>query len=436
MEREFQLAFGQQIDQWISLHQEEIRELSDRIFQHPEAAEQERFACSLLCGYLREKGFTLEQPAGGMNTAFCARWDNGGPCIGFMAEYDALPNSFQPVEETQHPASEKPGHVCGHHLIAVVCATAAAAVKELAQKEHIPVSVTVFGCPAEETMKGKVELAKAGAFSGLDAALCWHPEDFNGAVAYRCNAISIVHYRFEGISAHASVAPYLGRSALDACELMNVGANYLREHIEPSCRFHYAYLDAPSVPNIVPPKAGLIYYIRGRDVSQVVNVRYRLRDVAEGAALMAGVRMQEEIVTTVPETRPNLPLTHLADEILRQTQLEAFTEEEIRFAHRLRENSGFQPVEEPLRAEVRRFGGQIEQRNGSSDVAAVSELIPTVMLRNTCVPVGIPQHHWAFAASCGSSIGLRGARNGIRVLAALTLSLADRPTLLESVKNY
>lgn len=146
--------------------------------------------------------------------------------------------------------------------------------------------------------------------------------------------------------------------------------------------------------------------------------------------------MQEEIVTTVPETRPNLPLTHLADEILRQTQLEAFTEEEIRFAHRLRENSGFQPVEEPLRAEVRRFGGQIEQRNGSSDVAAVSELIPTVMLRNTCVPVGIPQHHWAFAASCGSSIGLRGARNGIRVLAALTLSLADRPTLLESVKNY
>lgn len=418
------------IEHWIEENRSQLNALANQLFQHPEMAEREYFACSTLTCYLEQHGFAVQESIEGLDTAFIARWGSRGPNIGLLVEYDALPNSYQPVSTKQYVSPDQPGHACGHHLIGAVSVVAAAAVKAISQELCIPLRLTVYGCPAEETMKGKVVLAQQGVFSDLDAAVCWHPEDFNGAVAYRCKAIDIVHYRFTGISAHAAQAPHMGRSALDACELMNVGANYLREHTEPGCSFHYAYLDAPSAPNLVPSHAALIYYVRGKRASQVQALSQRLSDIAHGAALMAGVSVQENTVISVPETRPSLPLTRFASNVMANLQMDSFSEEDRQFARELLTNSHLPCPPSPLSEEVRIYDGQIEQRNGSSDVAAVSKLVPTVILRNTCVPAGIPQHHWAFAASCGSHIGLRGSANGVRTLTALILSMADTPEIL------
>lgn len=407
-----------QTKNWLEKHSQELFRLSEDIFLHPEVAEQEHYACERLCAFLEEQGFSVTWPVGGLDTAFRADWGDTGPAIGLMAEYDALPDSFQKVEAVPSEAAQGPGHACGHQLIAAVCAGAAAALREWAERTGKSMRLSVFGCPAEETMKGKVALAKAGLFEGLDVAVCWHPEDFNGAVAYACSAISIVQYHFRGISAHAGAAPHLGRSALDACELMNVGANYLREHVEPSVRFHYAYLNAPAAPNVVPAEAALVYYIRGQDLKQVRAIQKRLGAVAEGAAMMAGVSCEQRTVTEVPETRPDIPLTWMADQVLSELTLKTFTGEELDFAEKLQKNSGILEAKAILEEGRRPFDGRLERRYGSSDVAAVSERVPTVMLRNTCVPSGIAQHHWAFAASCASTIGFRGMQNGIRFVTA------------------
>lgn len=424
------------IEQWVLENQQQLFTLASQLFDHPETAQQERFACSTLCNYLEEHGFRIEKGVGELETAFVARWGERGPSIGLLAEYDALPNSYQPVQARQYPASDRPGHACGHHLIGAASVVAAAAVRTLAQRLNIPLQITVYGCPAEETMRGKVIMARHGVFSNLDAAVIWHPEDFNGPAAYRCKAMTILHYKFTGISAHAAQAPHLGRSALDACELMNVGANYLREHVERDCSFHYAYLDAPTMPNLVPSHAAVIYYVRGVQHKQVESLVRRLGDIADGAALMAGVCVEKESVLSVPETRPNLPLTSFADEVLKQLHLDPFTRQEQEFAAELLVHSGLSCKEQALSERKREFDGQVEQRSGSSDVAAVSRLVPTVMLRNTCVPTGVPQHHWAFAASCGSSAGLKGAGNGVKFMAALILAMADTPEILEKARQF
>ena len=243
----------------------------------------------------------------------------------------------------------------------------------------------------------------------------------------------MVTYAFRGQAAHAAAAPSQGRSALDACELMNVGVNYLREHVPPGCRFHYAYRSAPSVPNVVPEYASLLYHIRGQNTDLVTALRSRIDKIAKGAALMTETCMESEEILSVPETIPSLTLTAAADRLLSELKMEPFSQEDRVFASKLLENAGRLPVSSALDEGIRRFHGTVEQRMGSSDVASVSHLIPTVMLRNTCVPVGIPQHHWAFAASCGSALGRRGARNAVRSLSALLLYLAlDQSTLTKA----
>ena len=415
----------------VAKYKASLDEIAADLFRHPEIAGKEHYACERLQNFLAAHGFSIQKDiVRELPTAFCATWGEDGPQIGFLAEYDALPERYQLPDTWEKSSGNGPGHACGHNLIAAACAVAAVMAKEAAEEEKIALTLHVFGCPSEENMRGKTTMAEAGVFSGLNAAIAWHPEDFNGAVAYRCNAISIVEYHFEGKASHAAAAPQDGRSALDACELMNIGTNYLREHVVDGCRFHYAYLNAPSVPNVVPEKAALLYQIRGRNIQIVRDLRERLRCVAEGASLMTGTTVVVKEMLTVPETLPNMALTSLANQVMREVPLVKVGTEERLFARNLLENVGSKS-RDILKEEVRPFDGKIEQRMGSSDVAAVSWLVPTVMLRNTCVPFGIPQHHWAFAASCGSVVGRTGAYNGAQIMAAFALCLSEKPEILQ-----
>ena len=228
------------ISNWIFSHEEEIIHIAGDIFCHPETAYQESHSSECLAGFLQKQGFEISWNTAGISTAFTAVWGNGRPRLGFLAEYDALPEL---------------GHACGHNLLGTGVCAAACALKEDITACNSPGTILVYGCPAEEIMSGKIVMDKAGVFDGLDTGIMWHPFDRNRVSNDIWQSQDIKNYTFHGISAHASRSPEDGRSALDAAELMNIGVNYLREHVPGDVRMHYAYIDNKIPANVVPDTA-------------------------------------------------------------------------------------------------------------------------------------------------------------------------------------
>ena len=234
----------EQIIRWFDRYETELAETARYIFAHPEVAWEETLSSECLAGFLERQGFSVTWNAAGLKTAFTAEWGEGRPILGFLAEYDALPGLFQKPES--HKTAEnggRPGHGCGHNLLGTACAGAAAAVKAFLQDEQLPGTIRVYGCPAEEVVAGKIQMDRAGLFDDLSAAVTWHPFDRNRISYDIWMAQDVKNYTFRGVSAHAAKHPELGRSALDAAELMNIGVNYLREHVTDDVRMHYTYTD-------------------------------------------------------------------------------------------------------------------------------------------------------------------------------------------------
>ena len=240
----------------VSRHEGEIWELSRKIWEHPETALEETYVAEQLRTYLERQGFRVETGLAGMETAFAAEWGSGSPVIGFLGEYDALPDMSQALRPEREQIKEGgAGHACGHNLLGSAMAGSAVAVKELLERDGIPGTVRFYGCPAEEIMVGKIRMDEAHVFDGCDVCLCWHPMGCNCVANYSYAAMASVKFRFKGLMAHAAESPDQGRSALDAVELMNVGANYLREHMIPQARIHYVITNGGGKPNVVPPEA-------------------------------------------------------------------------------------------------------------------------------------------------------------------------------------
>lgn len=407
---------------------EKMRETADYIFRHPEVSEQERESSRALAHFLEEEGFAVKWNLADFETAFVAEWGQGRPVIGFLAEYDALPGMGQEPVCTRKPL-EGAGHACGHNLLGTACAGAACELKTRMEKENLTGTIRVYGCPAEETVIGKIRMNEAGVFDDLDAAVTWHPFDRNRVSYDIWQAQDIKNYRFYGIAAHASKHPEMGRSALDAAELMNVGVNYLREHVADDVRMHYTYTNTDGPANIVPAFASTNYFIRSSKWERTKDASERVDNCARGAALMTGTRVEIERVTCNKEMKVNRVLAEAFHEAMEQVPLPSYTEEEIRFAAAVSaeaglENdgnyfSGLEPLEEkPVPLSI------------GTDVSDVSHTVPTIMLSAAAMCKGTPLHHWAAAAQAGMSIGEKGMLYAAQCMEEGAYRLVTEPEIL------
>lgn len=442
----------------IDRERERLTALSDAIWDHPEVKYQEFFAAKTLCEFLRAEGFLVQEGTAGIPTAFHASFGRGEPVIGLLAEYDALEGMSQRAElDRRCPVQEgAAGHGCGHNLLGVGAVGAALALRDYLKEGHAG-TVKLFGCPAEEGGSGKTFMARDGVFDGLDAAITWHPGDTNsianGSNLANCQAA----YHFHGKAAHAALSPELGRSALDAVELMNVGVQFLREHIPQGCRIHYAITDTGGrSPNIVQPKADVLYQMRAPQLDQVRSLNQRVDDIARGAALMTGTTVEIEFIKACSNILPNKVLGQVMqrnfealgsahyDQTDRElaAKMQASMEEKDDYyrciVNDIRDETAREQLladaDAPLYEQVLPYPDQESVGMASSDVGDVSWVCPTVQLSAVTMPGGTVMHSWQEVAVGKSAMAHKGMLQAARVMAATAIDLIDDPQIIIRAK--
>lgn len=398
------------IADWIASHEAELTDIAHDIFCHPELAYEEIYSSKRLASFLENQGFQITWKTAGIDTAFTATWGNGSPRLGFLAEYDALPEI---------------GHACGHNLLGTGVCAAACALKNDMETSKTCGTILVYGCPAEEIMSGKIVMTKTGVFDDLDVAVMWHPFDRNRISNDIWQAQDVKNYTFHGVSAHASRSPEEGRSALDAAELMNIGVNYLREHVPGDVRMHYAYIDNHIPANVVPDTAKTNYFIRSSLRSRTKDASRRVDDCARGAALMAGTSVDIELVKSCREMKINRALTELYYKAMTKIDTPTYTQEELDFAVEISKEArlnnhgiyftGLEPLEdEPVPIAI------------GTDASEVSHVVPMITISAATMCKGTPLHHWAAARQAGMSIGHKGMLYAARCMAEGTKLLIER----------
>lgn len=417
---------------------DELKAVNRAIWEWAEVGLQETKSSGLLIEKLQSAGFEIDSGLAGMPTAFVASYGSGKPVIGILAEYDALPGMSQKVEPQRAAREEgQPGHACGHSGLGTGAIGAALAVKAAMDKHQIQGTIRLYGTPAEETVIGKVYMTLAGVFDDLDICLHWHPGTKNGAWSGSSKALVSAKFTFAGTPAHASVSPESGRSALDAVELMNVGANFMREHLKEDARLHYVIVDGGGAPNVVPPTATVWYFCRA-DSHEDVEYNYRwLMDIAKGAAMMTRTKLSVKVDTDCHEIIVNAPLSELINRNMERIGPPEFNDEEKLFARRCQ-----QPLTEQFGT---KFDVAIDESihrdpvgstpsKGSTDVGDISWRVPTGGLRTTCFPAGSPGHSWQNVASIGSSIGEKGIMFAAKALAVTALELFEDPQQIQAAR--
>ena len=430
--------------------------VSDEVWSHPELGFHEVQSAKALSTLLQSEGFAVEMGVAGIPTAFIATYGSGKPAVGFLGEYDALSLLSQQAGGTQHCPIEPGGngHGCGHNALGAGSLAAAVAVKDYLQAHHLPGTVQYFGCPGEEFGSGKMFMARAGCFDNLDAAFTWHPGGFNGVKGSSTLACISVMFHFKGRTAHAAAAPHLGRSALDAVELTNVGVNYLREHIPTDHRMHYAYRDAGGLsPNVVQDQACVHYFVRAPRVKQCLALLERVQNVARGAALMTDTQLTIEINEGLCDYVPNDVLSRLLHECFVQTGAPAFDEKDIALAKQFHYSEAevdafIQKIDVNFGAQ---YGKEARQKvlcdtvfpyrmvdyhePGSTDVGDVSYATPTAQLTATCWSVGTPGHSWQVTSMSGSSIAHKGLLAAGKAMALAAVRAMQDPDLLQRAQQ-
>jgi aminobenzoyl-glutamate utilization protein B len=420
---------------WIDNHKEELFKLSDSIWEFAEIAMEEYRSSELLASYLEKNGFKVERGVADLPTSFVAVFGSGEPVIGILAEYDALPGLSQEAVPFKKPVKEGgAGHGCGHNLFGVASTATAIALKEVMEKHNIKGTIKLFGCPAEETIIGKVFMAREGVFKGLSCCIQWHPGSKNSVSLESTSAMNQFEVEFFGKSAHSAGDPWNGRSALDAIELTNIGLNYLREHIKPTARIHYVILDGGKAPNVVPDYAKSWYYVRDVDRESVERIYQWVLKIIEGASKMTETTYRVNFISGVHEMLPN----KIGGEIVYSNLLlvgpPQFNEEEQRFAKEIQKNMGLE--EKGLETRIEPFAyPQRSLGGGSTDVAEVSWLTPTTTLEIACKPSGTPGHHWSTVACGGMSIGHKCLITAAKVMAGAGVDLLTKPELIIKMKE-
>ena len=431
--------------------------LSDQVWDCPELCFQERQSCALHQKRLEEEGFRVTRGVAGMDTAVVGEYGSGRPVIAILGEFDALAELSQQADhfEKAPAVSGGPGHGCGHNLLGAGGLAAATAVKDYLQLHHLPGTVRYYGCPAEEGGSGKAYMVRDGLFDDVDIALAWHPGQFNYAWdGSGCLGTYFMKFHFSGTAAHAATAPHLGRSALDACELTNVGVNYLREHIIDAARVHYAYEDAGgTAANVVPARATLSYIVRAPFMDDVFDIAERVKRIAQGAAMMTDTQLEIEVEGGTSNLMGNQVICDRYEENLKAFLPVEFTPEELDYAARFRrslENSNDSRLLAGLRHYFPQASGEQLQEmaaqpvlnfyyldNGphaSTDVGDVSWTVPTCQLSVACVPTGTPFHTWQMTAVGKSGVAHKGMLTAAKALALTAVDFLLDPALVERAK--
>jgi aminobenzoyl-glutamate utilization protein B len=417
---------------------DELKGVNQTIWQLAEVGLQEVQSSALLVEKLRAAGFDVSAGVSEMPTAFVASYGSGKPVIGLLAEYDALPGMSQKVSPQREPVEPAGnGHACGHSGLGTGALGAALAVKAAMQRHKLSGTIRLYGTPAEETLIGKVYMTLDGQFDDLDICLHWHPSTGNQAWASSSKAMVSAKFTFAGTPAHASVSPESGRSALDAVELMNIGANFLREHIKEDARLHYVITDGGGAPNVVPPTATVWYFCRANNHRDVeFNFRW-LQDIAKGAAMMTRTELSVQIDTDCHEVISNDVLSELITRNLGAVGPPEYSDEEQLFARRLQEPLIEQfgtLITTAIDRQVHRASSASPPGKGSTDVGDISWRVPTGGLRTTCFPHQSPGHSWQNVASIGSSIGEKGMLYASKALAVTVVDLLENPRLITSAR--
>ena len=438
-----------------------VRSVADRIWEYAELSLQESKSAECYCEVLEKEGFQVERGICNIETAFSASFGSGRPVIGILAEYDALSGLSQKagslVREEIVPGGS--GHGCGHNLLGAGAFAAALGVKAYLEENDCPGTVILYGCPGEEGGASKAFMARDGVWKDLDAALTWHPEDVNEVATGSSNSCIQVQYKFTGIASHAAGAPEMGRSALDAVELMNIGVQFLREHMSDKARIHYAITDAGGCsPNVVQPKASVLYMVRSNHVAEAVELEKRVDKIAEGAALMTETTFEKKFIDGLADTVSNFALERVLYENFRELGVPSYTEEEHAFADQLAEtypSEGYLPgVAAEFDSELRDQVQALREKNGhamnaflaplyqgeafkagSTDVGDVSWLTPTAQIHVASWPNGCPGHSWQNVSCDGTEIGKKAAVHAGKVLAAAVIDLLTRPELLKEARE-
>lgn len=437
-----------------------IIELSDKIWEYAELSMEEYKSTQAYVQILKEQGFTVTEKLCGIPTAFSGSFGQGKPVIGILGEYDALSGLSQAAGVTtkQPLTADGCGQGCGHNLLGAASLGAAIAVKEAIAAGKLKGTVIFYGCPGEEGCAGKTFMARDGMFRDLDAALCWHPGDTNEVTTGSNAACLQVEFAFTGIAAHAAGDPFNGRSALDAAELMNIGVQFLREHMESKCSIHYSFSDAGGIsPNVVQPKAKVIYMVRAETVQKAKALLHRVEDIAKGAAMMTGTQVQWRQIDGTASTLSNEVLEQLLYQNLCEAPLPVYTQEEESFAAALRQT--FPPhglpgtrVEEnrKLKAFVLEATNQGQKainnfvmpyvpsnhfEPGSTDVGDVSWLTPTAQFTAATWPSGSPGHSWQNVSAGKTSLAHKGVLYAAKVLAGAVCDAMVNPHILVEARK-
>lgn len=438
-----------------------ILDANDKIWEYAELAFHEDRSAKLICQILEQEGFTLTTGDAGIPTCFTGTFSygSGKPVMGILGEYDALAAlSQKPGQTTKEPVIPgAPGHGCGHNCLGTGSLAAAIAVKEYLIANKKDGTIIYFGCPAEEGAGAKQFMARAGMFDDVDFVYTWHPATKNAVEATHYNAIMGANFTFTGVSSHAGGSPHLGRSALDACELMNIGCNYLREHTIPEARIHYAYIDAGgTAPNVVQDHAVIRYEVRSPWVWQVKELYERVKNCARGASIMTDTKFEAELSMAFTEYLPNNALASIADECLQEVGAPKWDEADYALAkeflntynditkqairEEIIETYGEDHLEEilerPLDSEIHPFNpDQIKQVAGSTDVGDVGYATPTLNINIATACIGNVGHSWQMVAQSCSPIAHKGLLTAAKVMALSCIRTMDRPDVIEAAKK-
>jgi len=437
---------------WIEDNKERLVEISDKIWELAELGLIEFKSSALLADELKKHGFKVERGVAGMPTAFVASWGKGKPVIGLLGEYDALPGLSQKSVPQQEPLkSGKPGHGCGHNIYGTSATAAAIAVRKALEKSGIRGTIKFFGCPAEENFSGKVYMVREGCFDGIDAAICHHPSSMNAASLRSGLAIVSAKFHFYGKAAHAGGSPEQGRSALDAVELMNVGVNYLREHVIQDARIHYVVEKGGNQPNIVPHYARSWYYVRAPERDEVEYIFDWIVDVAKGAAMMTRTELKTEFEAGLYNVIPNRTIAELIVKNMRRIGLPKYSREELKFAEEIAKTIPHESkvtqlkktkrpgwerlVDKLMDDEVPDPWGDGEYMHGSTDVADVSWHVPTVEFGTATWVLGTPGHSWQNVAQSRVGLGHKSLIFSAKVMAGTVLDLLADEKLVAKAKE-
>lgn len=417
----------------------DLSELSDRIWDYAEVKFEEKYSSEAMAAFLKAHGFQVDFYGDELPTAFKATFGEGSPVIGLLGEYDALPDMSQCSGELKKKMIEDdfPGHGCGHNLLGVGAVGAAVAVKKILEEENFTGTIVYFGCPAEEGGGGKGIMAKLGAFNNLDLALTWHPFHKSFVLHSTSLATTELEVTFHGTSAHAALEPHKGRSALDGIELMNIGINYLREHIRDEERVHYSILNAGGkASNVIPAQATALYKMRALNKDRLKELQKRVSNIAAGAGLMSGTHYKILEKGSSLDVIPNLELAKLLYKSAVNYPMNDLKEDELDYAQQIVKTFESETKQKyPIFTEFEDFSGIEGHLAGSTDVGDVSHLLPVGQVFITTAAVDTPLHSWQMVTQGKTSYAHKGMLRAAMILADACVAILREPELLGPIRR-